>query len=89
MDSTQKILNERGKRYGEFKDHADITQSLKRVMQATTKWDSLSDPHKEALEMVAHKIGRILNGDPDYNDSWDDIAGYAKLGSQECKPDGR
>jgi hypothetical protein len=29
--------------------------------------------------MIAHKIGRILNGDPDYIDSWDDIAGYAKL----------
>jgi hypothetical protein len=29
--------------------------------------------------MVVHKIGRILNGDPHYADSWVDIAGYAKL----------
>ena len=34
---------------------------------------------KEALFMIAHKIGRIINGDPDYADSWIDIAGYAKL----------
>jgi hypothetical protein len=29
--------------------------------------------------MIAHKIGRILNGDPNYADSWIDIAGYAQL----------
>ena len=33
----------------------------------------------EALDMIFHKIGRIINGDPDYVDSWVDIAGYAKL----------
>ena len=29
--------------------------------------------------MIAHKIGRILNGDPNYLDSWIDIVGYAQL----------
>ena len=33
--------------------------------------------------MIAHKLGRIVNGDPNYADSWDDIAGYAKLVSDE------
>ena len=42
-------------------------------------WETLSDDKKEALEMTALKIGRILNGDPEYADSWHDIAGYAKL----------
>lgn len=31
------------------------------------------------LEMIAHKIARILNGDPNYADNWHDIAGYATL----------
>jgi hypothetical protein len=31
------------------------------------------------LDMICHKIGRIINGDPDYADSWHDIAGYAQL----------
>ena len=39
----------------------------------------LSSSQWESLEMVAHKIGRILNGDPNYADSWVDIAGYAQL----------
>jgi len=34
---------------------------------------------REALEMILHKIARILNGNPNYADSWQDIAGYAQL----------
>lgn len=33
----------------------------------------------QSLEMIQHKVARILNGDPDYPDSWIDIAGYAQL----------
>lgn len=77
-------LKERGSRYGEFKTHADITQTLKRVMRGETvvcetNWNTLSNDKQEALEMIAHKIGRIINGDPEYKDSWRDIAGYAQL----------
>ena len=73
------VLEERGKRYGEFTDHAFITQSIKRAMKNSPNWKRLSDDKKEALEMIAHKMGRILNGDPSYIDSWTDIVGYAKL----------
>jgi len=74
-----KTLAERGKRYGEFKDHARISQELKRVMQKTDGWSNLGATGREALEMIAHKIARVLNGDPTYEDNWIDIAGYAKL----------
>jgi len=73
------ILEERGSRYGSFKTHAAITQHLKDVMKCAPKWNALTPSHKESLEMIAHKIGRILNGDPNYADSWVDIAGYAQL----------
>lgn len=79
MTSITTILAERGSRYGDFATHALITQSLKDVMKKTPNWDILSPSQKEALEMTAHKIGRILNGDPDYDDSWVDIGGYTKL----------
>jgi hypothetical protein len=72
-------LAERGKRYGDFKTHAEITQRLKEVMQSYPGWGKLSHDKKEALEMVVHKIGRILNGDPEFHDSWHDIVGYTKL----------
>lgn len=72
-------LEERGSRYGEFDEHARITQNIKRAMANSPNWNDLSDPMKEALEMTAHKIGRILNGDPEYQDSWHDIIGYIRL----------
>jgi hypothetical protein len=71
-------LQERGGRYGDFPTHAKITQDIKRAM-AQGNWGALVDDQRECLEMIAHKIGRILNGDPDYHDSWHDIVGYAKL----------
>ena len=77
--SIDKVLAERGSRYGEFSAHAMITQNIKRAMYDSPNWRTLSDDKKEALEMIAHKIGRILNGDPNYADSWTDIIGYAKL----------
>lgn len=72
-------LAERGNRYGDFATHAQITQDLKTVFTSSPRWKDLNAAMKEGLEMVAHKIGRILNGDPTYGDSWHDIAGYAKL----------
>lgn len=78
-DKTSEILAERGKRYGSFVSHAGITQDLKEVMRGGKNWGLLPHDMKEALEMIAHKIGRILNGSPIYIDSWCDIIGYARL----------
>ena len=72
-------LAERGNRYGEFAGQANASQGLKAVMALTPNWKNLSYDKREALEMIQHKIARILNGDPDYRDSWIDLAGYATL----------
>jgi hypothetical protein len=76
-----KTLAERGSRYGVFTGHAQITVELKRVIRLhlNARNKSLADDQQEALDMICHKIGRIINGDPNYADSWVDIAGYAKL----------
>ena len=78
-NSIENTLQQRGTRYGEFPEHARITQNIKRAMADSPNWQQLSDDKKECLEMVAHKLGRILNGDPEYKDSWHDIIGYTKL----------
>lgn len=81
--SVNKTIEERGNNYGEFKDGSKIMQKLKFTMRETKNWDSLSPSHREALEMIQHKIGRILNGNPDYIDNWHNIQGYAKLVEDE------
>lgn len=83
MAEIRSTLAERGQRYGVFADHARISQALKRAVQTEPGWNRLSDSQAEALEMVLHKVARIVNGDPDYADSWHDVAGYATLVEQE------
>ena len=85
--AVENTLEERGKRYGEFKDHAAIAQTLKQYMHNTNGWFGLCFDQKEALDMIMHKIARILNGDPNYLDSWHDIAGYATLVEQRLSDD--
>ena len=74
-------LAERGSRYGNFVGHAEVTQELKGLVSYHLKARAkvLAPDQQEALDMIMHKIGRIINGDPDYADSWHDIAGYASL----------
>lgn len=75
------ILTERGDRYGTFTGHAALTQHLKGVIRKALieRGKVLADDQTEALEMICHKIGRIVNGDPDYVENYRDIAGYAML----------
>ena len=89
--NVEETLKERGNRYGSFKKHADIAQSLQDIMRDTdvpsqaTGWRSLSADKKQALTVIADKIARILNGDPEYKDNWHDIQGYAKLAEDGCE----
>lgn len=79
MSDISATLAERGARYGSFADQARVEQNIKRAMQDSPNWASLPDDSKSALEMIATKVSRILKGDPEYDDSWRDLAGYATL----------
>jgi hypothetical protein len=81
MNNIQTTLDERGTRYGEFIGHAEITMELKNTiaLYVIARGKKLEVDQQEALDMICHKIGRIINGDPNYADSWHDIAGYAQL----------
>lgn len=74
-------LDDRAQDYGKFRDGAALMQAIKRTISehARRHNKTFSDDQWEALEMIVHKIGRIVNGNPDKVDHWVDIAGYAKL----------
>lgn len=82
--SIEATLAERGARYGDFTDHAIIAQALQDTIRAYPGWGELSSNQRQALTVIADKIARILNGDPNYRDNWHDIAGYAKLAEDRC-----
>jgi hypothetical protein len=81
------ILDSRATDYGTFRDNSRLAQALKRAMaeHAEDQGKTFADDQWEALEMIASKMSRIVNGDPNKADSWDDIAGYAKLVSDRIR----
>ena len=79
VSGIEKTLQERGSTYGEFPNVAYTSQTLRSCMTEFDGWDRLNDTQREALTVIAQKIARILNGNPDYLDNWHDIAGYATL----------
>ena len=74
------IIEARAVRYGDFVTNAGLAQALKAVIIAHPKTCLLAPHKREALDLICTKIARIVNGDPDYPDSWDDIGGFAELG---------
>lgn len=93
-------LKERGGRYGEFKDQAVIAVALKNVLRYQWSDDLLTltirpgwtcmEPYQQhALEIMCDKMARIVNGcDPNYLDSWLDLAGYATLVRERLEKEG-
>jgi hypothetical protein len=90
-DPTADLIAARGRTHGDFTDHARATQRLKTELETFVcaghgepAWTSLTQAQQESLHMIAHKIGRILAGDPDFRDHWLDISGYARLVAERC-----
>lgn len=80
MNDVKKTLQEREEKYGGFKNNSQVSQNIKYVMhKQSIGWICLSADKREALDMIATKISRILSSKKQVKDSWHDIAGYATL----------
>lgn len=79
MTDIDALLTERKTTHGEYSDHARYSQSIKDIIRSSPNWLVMEPHQKETLEMVAHKIARILTGDHAFDDHWKDMAGYSKL----------
>ena len=80
FDSIKSTLEERSKTHGDFTENAEIMQQLKYVCHLSPNWknNKLSVVQQEAIDMICHKLGRILAGDPNHADHWLDVQGYAR-----------
>lgn len=79
------ILDERQKTHGDYYCVAGTAQELKDALRRGKNWKILEDTQKEALEMVATKIARMLSGDHLYLDNVVDIIGYMTLLERQLK----
>ena len=81
--SINKTLEQRGERYGKFKDVAATTYALQEILRNAKNHEHMTDDQVIALDMICNKMAGIVNGDPSYSDNWHDISGYATLVEQE------
>jgi hypothetical protein len=79
--SVNTLLQERALQYGTFASLAKTAQEFKSVLyrELGSRNKRLADDQSEALDMIMTKIARVINGDANHVDTWNDIAGYAKL----------
>ena len=85
MNDISNLLGERQNTHGTYSEVSSICQAIKRTMRQSSGWDHLGNEHAEALEMIAMKIARILSGNSNFADHWEDIEGYARLVSNELE----
>lgn len=78
-NGTEELVAERSAVHGDFNDVSRIAQLLKDAAKTSKNWSRLTNTQREGVDMILHKIARILSGNPDHADHWDDIAGYAHI----------
>lgn len=78
-DTVTQVLEERGNDYGDYASKAQFIQGVKYLMRTSPSWEAMDADMRESMEMIAHKMGRTLYGNPTHKDNFLDIAGYAKL----------
>lgn len=82
--SIDEILEDRKNTHGDFRHNADFSQTVKEIIREF-RTVRLSNVQAEALEVIVQKISRILNGNPDEEDHWIDISGYAELALRDVQ----
>jgi len=78
-NSVDTVLTERGNDYGDYASKAQFIQGVKYLMRTSPSWEAMDADMRESMEMIAHKMGRVVYGDPTHKDNFVDIAGYATL----------
>lgn len=71
---------------GPFKTTANFSQTLKDDFRTGNNWNSMNDMQKEALDVIAVKLARILNGDAGFREHWSDITIAANLAASNASP---
>ena len=74
-------------RHGSFPDQCETASALKALLHASKRWRTMTPVQREALDMIAVKLARICNGNPDDVDHWHDLQGYARLVEIAIQPE--
>lgn len=81
--TVEQTIEEREPKYGNYPKRACLAESINDLLTCGSM--PLKPFQKHALTMIAEKLSRITNGDPNIIDNWHDIAGYATLVERELR----
>lgn len=84
MTTVEETLQQRGNVHGDYNEQSATHDALLSVMIKRESFMQLKPQHRQALNIIAMKISRILSGDAEHKDHWHDIAGYATLAENAC-----
>jgi hypothetical protein len=79
MTNVSTVLAKRAATHGSFIDNGNNAQALKNLIHDSEGWARATYRQREALDMIASKLARIMSGHPGFADHWVDIAGYASI----------
>ena len=82
---TEDIIKEREKTHGNFEEVAFVHDGMMDCLNHSS--NVLSCAKRLAISNICLKLARIVCGNSNFSDHWDDIAGYAMLGKGENKAD--
>jgi len=77
--SSVRLLRDRNRTHGAFKDNAHISQAFKKIAQASPGWNKMSETQRECFDQCCLKWSRILSGKADERQHWEDLVGYPQL----------
>lgn len=78
-ETTDELLEERGKTHGEFSENARVGQALKKILYSGSNWANRTDTEKEAMEYICQKMARAVTAPNYHGDNFADICGYSQL----------
>lgn len=87
-EEVQNVVRNRDASYGGFGGIAKTCQDFKEIARNCPSWNSLTPCEKEGIDMIFHKITRILYSPQKIRDSWVDIGGYCRATLAALDKDG-
>jgi len=78
-DAVDGLISDRAKTHGDFQRNTVTAQGLKALIRSTPNWGNMPPAFQEALDMVCSKMARILHGDAEAVEHWEDMEGYPHL----------
>lgn len=79
-NAKETLLDSRETTHGKFEDNSFIFDEALFFLVHSPNWRAkLSAEQRTALMYILGKISRIVSGDPNFPDHWEDIKGYVEL----------